>query len=194
MPADWESRYETGDTPWDKGAPHPALVDLLRESPVAGRVLVPGCGTGHDVRALAAAGAEVTGLDIAPRAVRAAQVFERVAGESYVVGDLFDLPEAMRGSFDCVWEHTCFCAIDPALRERYVEAVAGALKPGGNLLAVFYLDPGHASPDEGPPFAVSVAEVDRLFLGHFELVREWPPPATYPGREDRELMRSMRLR
>ena len=26
---------------------------------------------------------------------------------------------------------------------------------------VFYLDPGHSSPEEGPPFEVSVAELDR---------------------------------
>jgi SAM-dependent methyltransferase len=169
-------------------------VDFLSENRVDGRVLVPGCGFGHDVRALAAQGAEVVGLDIAPSAVEGARRFPRVADERYEVGDLFALPEPMRGAFDWVWEHTCFCAIDPARRADYVAAVHAALKPGGRLLAIFYLDPGNASPEEGPPFEVSVAELDRLFLPWFELEREWLPRRAYPGREGREWMRVLRRR
>jgi hypothetical protein len=70
-----------------------------------------------------------------------------------------------------------------------VEAVALALKPRGRLLAIFYLDPGNDSPDEGPPFEVSIAELDRLFAPRFELEREWLPTRAYPGREGREWLR-----
>ena len=194
MPTDWESKYQASDTPWDKGAPSPGLVDFLEEQPVSGRVLVPGCGLGHDVRALAAVAEEVVGLDIAPSAIEGARRFPRVGGERYELADLFDLPPPLRGYFDWVWEHTCFCAIDPALRAAYVAAVAGALRPGGHLLAVFYLDPGNDSPDEGPPFEVSIAELDRLFLPRFTLVREWLPARAYPGREGREWLRLLALR
>lgn len=192
MPTDWEAQYQKGETPWEKGAPSPGLVDFLVEQRVEGRVLVPGCGLGHDVRALAAQGAEVVGLDIAPSAVEAARATPAVGGERYELGNLFALPEPMRGAFDWVWEHTCFCAIDPSLRAAYVEAVHGALKPGGHLLAIFYLDPGNESPDEGPPFEVSLAELDRLFLPRFELLREWLPAHAYPGREGREWMRLLK--
>lgn len=185
----WEAQYQAGETPWDKGAPSPGLIDYLAENLVHGRVLVPGCGFGHDVRALAKTADEVVGLDIAPSAVEAARKFQRVGTERYEVADLFNLPAEMRGAFDWVWEHTCFCAIQPAQRPAYVEAVAGALKPGGHLLAIFYLDPGNSSPDEGPPFQVSIPELDRLFLPRFELVREWLPTRAYPGREGREWMR-----
>jgi SAM-dependent methyltransferase len=99
----------------------------------------------------------------------------------------------MRGAFDGVFEHTCFCAIDPSQRPAYVEAVASALKPGGQFLAIFYLDPGNDSPDEGPPFGVSIAELDRLFLPRFTLLREWLPQHAYPGREGREWLRLMTL-
>jgi SAM-dependent methyltransferase len=189
----WEEMYQKGDTPWEKGAPSPGLVDFLATEPVRGRVLVPGCGFGHDVRALAATAGEVVGLDLAESAVLAAQRFPKVAHERFVRGDLFDLPVELRGAFDWVFEHTCFCAIQPAQRAAYVEAVAGALKPGGRLVAVFYLDPGHDSPDEGPPFGVSLAELDRLFLPRFILEREWLPDHAYPGREGREWMRIMTL-
>jgi SAM-dependent methyltransferase len=193
MPTDWESHYQQGDTPWEKGGPSPGLVDFLAVEPVRGRVLVPGCGHGHDVRALAATADEVVGIDIAPSAITAASNVPPVDGERYELADLFALPPHLRGAFDWVWEHTCFCAIDPAQRPAYVEAVAGALKPGGKLLAIFYLDPGNDSPDEGPPFEVSIAELDRLFLPRFELIREWLPLRTYPGREGREWMRILAL-
>ena len=194
MPTDWEDRYRTGDMPWDKGAPSPGLVDLLTSEPVRGRVLVPGCGLGYDVRALAATADEVVGVDLAPSAVKGARAFPSVGGERYEVADLFALPPRLRGSFAWVWEHTCFCAIDRELRAAYVEAVAGTLRPGGHLLAVFYLDPGQDHPDDGPPFGVSLAALDALFAARFTLLREWLPQRAYPGREGREWMRVLALR
>ena len=32
MPTDWEAQYQKGETPWDKGAPSPGLVDFLAPS------------------------------------------------------------------------------------------------------------------------------------------------------------------
>ena len=189
MPTDWEERYDTGDTPWDKGAAHPALVEFLRREPVRGRVLVPGCGLGFDVRALAATADEVIGLDVAPSAVRGAKAHPAVGGESYILADLFALPAKLRASFDWVFEHTCFCAIDPARRADYVSAVASALRPGGHLLAIHYMNPQMDPGETGPPFGTTVAELDELFGLHFKLIREWLPASTYPGREGRELFR-----
>jgi methyl halide transferase len=192
MPTDWETLYQTGETRWDKGAPSPALLDFLETEPVRGCVLVPGCGLGHDVRALAAAADEVLGLDLAPSAVRLAEAFPRVGRERYELADLFALPSHLLGAFDWVWEHTCFCAIDPSQRAAYVDAVHSALRAGGHCLAIFYLDPGNDSPEDGPPFEVSLAELDRLFAPRFKLLREWLPEHGYPGREGREWMRLMR--
>src|SRR6201996_6760918 len=100
MSTDWESHYRQGDTPWEKGAPSPGLVDFLTEEPVRGRVLVPGCGFGHDVRALAATAEEVVGLDIAASAVEGARKIPAGGVEKYVLGNLFDLPAEFRGAFD----------------------------------------------------------------------------------------------
>ena len=80
------------------------------------------------------------------------------------------------------------------MRPAYVEAVSGALAPGGRLLAIFYLNPDQDHPDDGPPFGVAIEELDRLFLPRFELVREWLPEHAYPGREGREWMRVFSLR
>ena len=189
---DWEAHWQTGDTPWEKGAPSPPLLDWLTKDQISGRVFVPGCGSGHDVRAIAAAGAEPLGIDLSPTAIGRAQDFPRAGAEHYRVANLFAMPPELVGAFDWVFEHTCFCAIDPSRRSDYAAAVSAALKPQGRLLAVFYLDPG--GDREGPPFGVSREELDRLFGPHFETLDDYVPTVSYPGREGRELVRVLRRR
>ncbi len=189
---DWDERYRAGDTPWEKGAAHPAVVEWLRDHPVSGRVLVPGCGLGHDVRAFAAAGATVTGLDVSSAAVDAARRIPAAGAETYAVGDFFAPPAAWMGTFDGLVEHTCFCAIDPMRRGDYARAAASLLRPGGWMLAVFFLDPDHD--EDGPPFGCTREEIDRLFRADFALAAERFPIPTYPGRERREMLRLWRRR
>ena len=78
----WENRYQTQDMPWEKGAPSPGLVDFLAAHPELprGTVCVPGCGTGHDVRAWAQAGFDAYGFDIAPSGIRLANEKTAAAG------------------------------------------------------------------------------------------------------------------
>ena len=146
-------------------------------NPLKGHVLVPGCGRGHDVRAIAAAGAdEVIGLDLAPSAFAGA---ETLPNTRFVLGDLFALPADFTATFDAVFEHTCFCAIPRERRDDYVQAVAKALKPGGLLLALFYLTPrDNPDPTLGPPFNASLEELDARFAEHFTLLRSETPVPT----------------
>jgi hypothetical protein len=85
--------------------------------------------------------------------------------------------------FDWLFEHTLFCAIDPADREAYVRAVKRWLKPGGQYLAVNYLIPDK----DGPPFGTTRRELWRRFSKDFELLKEWVP-RSYPNRKGLELM------
>jgi SAM-dependent methyltransferase len=189
---EWEERYRQGDTPWEKGSAHPALLDWLETNLIAGRVLVPGCGLGHDVRVLAKAGADVVGLDVARLAIAAARTFPRQGNETYLQGDLFD-PGAVRDEFDWVFEHTCFCAIPPDRREDYVRRVGELLKLGGHLLAIFFLNPEHDESDAGgPPFGCGLDELDALFSPRFQLVAQFENLATFPSREGREALRLLR--
>jgi len=196
----WEERYRTGDTPWEKGAPAPPLLEwIARRGPLHGNILVPGCGSGHDVRAISAASqaAQVIGMDIAPSALDQARRFSIAGRETYQLADLFDLSAVLIGRFEWVFEHTCFCAIDPRQRPDYVRAVMRALLPKGFLLAIFYLnpwDPGEAPEEGGPPFGVTREELDQLFAAHFDLAEELSPSAAFPGREGREIIRLLRKR
>jgi cyclopropane fatty-acyl-phospholipid synthase-like methyltransferase len=185
MKNDWEARYQTHDMPWEKGEPSPGLVDFLAAHArlPRGAVLVPGCGTGHDVRAWAAAGFAATGCDIAPSAIRLAREKTAAAGLSaqFILGDF--LADAATGWYDWIFEHTLFCAIDPARRDDYVRAVRGRLKTGGSYLAVNYLIPD----TDGPPFGTKREELMDRFSPHFDLQSEWVP-RSYPNRTGLELM------
>jgi thiopurine S-methyltransferase len=162
----WDQRYLDGTDRWELGAPAPPLARFLKEQAQApqppGRVLVPGCGRGHEAALLASLGFEVVGLDFSAEAVREAR---RLHGEqagrlTWVQADLLDaeaLDAAGLGSASCdgVLEHTCYCAIDPALRQAYRSTVARLLQPEGWLLGLFWC---HRRPG-GPPYG---SDADQL--------------------------------
>ena len=181
----WEERYQTGDMPWEKGAPSPGLVDFLDQNPdlPKGTVLVPGCGTGHDVRAWQRAGFTPTGCDLAPSAIRIATRRNEEAGlpASYLLGDFLSDPPPH--TFDWLFEHTLYCAINMDRRDNYLQACLRWIKPGGNYLAVNYFIPDR----DGPPFGTDRDEIWQRFSPHFELVKEWVP-RSYPNRTGLERM------
>ncbi len=188
---DWENRYRAGDMPWEKGEAAPPLQEVIKKLAVsdwgAGPILVPGCGLGHDVRALAELGLSVLGVDVSETAVERAERFPKVGQERYELGD-FLTPEWQVGrTFSGWWEHTCFCAIDPTQRSNYAKAAAACLVEGGLLAGVFFINPYDPGDDRtGPPHAVTVEEVEQWFSPWFERVDSWVPTTSYPGREGRE--------
>ena len=155
----WDQRYREGSDRWELGAPAPPLQRFLAEHGQAplppGRVLVPGCGRGHEAALLAALGFDVVGLDFSGEAIREAR---RCHGEAigrlrWLQADLLDSAALERlglgaGSCDGVLEHTCYCAIDPGLRPAYRQSVLRLLKPQGWLLGLFWC---HGRPG-GPPY------------------------------------------
>jgi len=181
----WEERYQAQDMPWEKGEASPGLVDFLATHAglKRGAVCVPGCGTGHDVRAWAGAGFDAFGYDIAPSAIQLAKERTAAAGLKARFGLDDFLKDPPPFLFDWIFEHTLFCAIDPRDREDYVCAVLRWLKPDGNYLAVNYLIPD----ETGPPFGTTREELMKRFLPQFELLSEWVP-RSYSNRTGLELM------
>jgi SAM-dependent methyltransferase len=149
-------------------------------------VLIPGPGSGHDVRFFAELGAQVTGLDIAPAAVEAARERNPHPDAEYHVGDILAPEAKWHGRFDWVIEHTCLCAMDPVHWESYARSIPLLLKPGGHYLALFYRNPHD---DEGPPFRIDEATIERLFAPTFSLLRSWVPGQAYGSRTGREELR-----
>ena len=181
----WENRYQAQDMTWEKGAPSPGLVDFLAAHPELrrGTVCVPGCGTGNDVRALAAAGFDAYGFDFAPSAIALAEEKTRASG----LKATFQLADFLHGEppqkFDWLFEHTLFCAIQPTERDAYVQAVLRWLKPNAQYLAVNYM----LCEPNSPPWPVDREEIMTRFTPHFELAGEWEP-RSFANREGRERM------
>ncbi len=184
----WDQAYQENFTPWDKGVPSPPLAEWLARNKIAGRVLVPGCGVGHDVAHLVSLGLDAHGLDIAPTAIERAKAHYPPLAGRFVLGDLFEY----RDQFDAIVEHTCLCALPPEWRTRYRDAVAALLKPGGLLVGVFFINPEMDPGETGPPFGISTDDLSALFGEHFELIETYVPETAFPGRDGRECVRVMR--
>lgn len=161
----WDHLYSDDNAGWELGRATPPLVEYFNMYTPAGlRTLVIGCGRGHEARMLARLGAQVTAIDLSPRAIAAARSLDDPTVENieYRVADLF-APTSER--YELIVEHTCFCAIDPGRRDEYVERTADALVPGGALVGLFYAH-GRGG---GPPHTTSADELRRRFARRYEL-------------------------
>ncbi len=186
----WNERYLEGHFPWDLGGAAPSLVHLAEAGelpfPEGGRVLVPGCGRGHDVLFLASLGYEAIGLDLAPKALEFGRSEAKNRGlpqARFVEGDFFDPPEELLGSCDGLYELTCFCAIEPGERDRFAQSSARVLKEGGLLLSLLF---PIEEREGGPPYAVEVPDLVRRHEAQgFSLLRDWEPEGAHPARAGR---------
>lgn len=184
-PAFWNTRYENSRTPWDLGGVPAALTRHLAAHPGHGaRVLIPGCGSGYEVRAFAEAGYDVTAVDFSPPAVERARalVGPRLA-DTVIEGDFFK-HEFAGAPFDLVYERTFLCALPPDRWREIVRRTAVLLKPGGTLVGIYFF----GEKDDGPPFGLEAQEPATLFDAEFLLVDDRPIPAAeslplFAGRE-----------
>jgi SAM-dependent methyltransferase len=137
----WNKIYKEEDNPgWNLGEPAEALKDMLPRLKISkSRVLVLGCGDGHDAAFFAQAGHIVTAVDFAPLAIeRAKKLYGDLANLKFVQADVFNLPKDFDQAFDVVFEHTCYCAINPAKRQDLVKVWNRVLIRGGHLMGVFF--------------------------------------------------------
>lgn len=157
---DWEQRYQQGDTGWDRGSTSPAMHTWLERGALTPcRMLIPGCGRGHEVVDLAQLGYDVTGVDIAPSATTHLQqkLLDANVSATVVCGDLFDYQ--MNTPFDAIYEQTCLCAIQPRQRSAYEKQLRYWLRSGGMLFALFM----QTGSEGGPPFHCDLQEMRQLF-------------------------------
>jgi methyl halide transferase len=178
----WQQRFAQRQTPWDRGAPGPQLQRWVGDGTlVAGqRVAVPGCGSGHDVLALAQAGCQVTGLDYAPAAVALTQQRLAGAGVSATVLQADVLAWQPPVPLDAVYEQTCWCALHPDHWVAYAAQLHAWLRPGGALLLLAMQcrrDGAAEGRVEGPPYHMDIHAVRALLPA---MDWQWPAPP-YPA-------------
>ena len=124
-------------------------------------VLDAGCGEGFLSRILAARGAHVTGMDIAPRLIEIARARDPEGRITYTVANLSEPQSAYRERFDLIASHLVLN--DVFDYQGFLTTLGTMAKPGGRLVIVFnnpysyvvrkhtsnYFDSGSAFPYRG---------------------------------------------
>jgi len=195
----WEGMWNKGLNPGQgfdaakasgafKSALETRLVDVKDK-----KCFVPGCGRGYDVFELVQHGAlSVTGLEIAPSAITAANDYLQQSGvDPYrgkvIEGDFFD-STVTTPEYDVGYDYTFFCALHPSMREDWAKAWARHIKPDGELVTLIF--PVEAEPrDSGPPFCVhpdaySAVLTANGFLNTY--LEKIPDEKSHAGREGKE--------
>ena len=177
-PEFWHERWTRGEIGFhqhDFNAHMQAFVDRLGVRQGA-HVLVPLCGKSRDMIWLLQRGFRVTGVEISPRAVRDffaenrmnPAVIDIPGGQRYEVpgltifqADFFDTELPGAPTVEAVYDRAALVALPAQMRKRYATRLIGLIEPGVRSLLVTLDYP--QSEMRGPPFAVTLEEVDTLF-------------------------------
>jgi len=173
---DWAAHYAAADTPWDLGGAHPELSQRLSDGTLAppragARVLVPGCGHGHDALALARRGWHVTAVDLVADLEETLRRELSRRGGRFLRSDALTVEAGPEGLFDLVWDHTFFCALPPTLRRAWGARAAALAAPDSRYVALVF-PCGKAASDGGPPFGMTTEDVALALGSAFELEDE----------------------
>ena len=178
----WDTRFRGGVTPWDAAGVPPRLIDWLDGKKTSLKVLIPGCGSGYEVRAFAEAGHDVLAIDFSDAALEAARVQLGKLASRVRKADFFSLEE---GPFDVVYERAFLCALPRRMWPQWAEQVAELVRPGGELAGFFYFDDN----EKGPPFGVAPHALTALLEDRFTLKQQTaiPPDQSIPVFKGKEV-------
>ena len=180
--ARWEGMWSAGLKPgdaFDAARVEPALAsaialdDASKLDPPLGMsrasemtALVPGCGRGYAVAALAKLDRfkHATGLEISSTAQKACEDYLKQEGvqskASVVVADFFTHETQYNLVYDC----TFLCAIPPSMRESWADQMSKIVAPGGELFQIVFPINESRDANVGPPFALSKSLVEGLLV------------------------------
>ena len=170
QPDFWDTRYRGGTTPWDAGGVPTALLAWLEKHGSRMRILVPGCGSGYEVRAFAERGHDVLGIDFSDAALENARRKLGALADRVRKADFFQLAEA---PFELVYERTFLCALPRRRWPDWAARIPRLVRPGGRLAGFFYLNDN----ERGPPFGISAGQLHELLDGFFILQENQAVPA-----------------
>lgn len=188
LPDFWDQRYEGNVTPWDAGRVPDALRAHRRDFPQGARVLVPGCGSAHELYYLLENGFDALAIDFSPPAVERAKRNVGCFADRIVLADFFDFDHG--SGFDIVYERAFLCALPRKMWPAYAQRTAQVLRPNGTISGFFFFD---GNP-KGPPFGTSDAELHTLLDPHFERVEDEAVSDSIPVFQGRERWQVWRKR
>ncbi len=164
----WSSIYQTETPRWELNEPAEGLKDMLpRLKLPKSKVLVLGCGSGNDAAFFAEHGHVVTAVDISPEEIqRGKEKYSKLSNIHWIESDLFKLGSEHFQNYDLIFEHTCYCAVDPKRREELVQLWKRFLAPGGFLLGIFFA----MERKEKPPFGATEWEIRERLKKSFQFL------------------------
>jgi hypothetical protein len=176
LPGFWTSRYASEETPWDFHGVPLAIKTFLNAAPRApSNVLVPGCGSGYEVKAFQDAGLNVTAIDFAPLAIKRTRSLAGSTGVTILLADFFTHDFPLR-YFDIVYERTFLCSLPPSRWRSYSERMAALLKTNGRLIGIFL----YGDESDPPPYPLTAARAHELFAENFQLIHDEPVSDSLP--------------
>ena len=176
----WNERFDKAFTPWDRAGVPRQLQEFVQAAPAPMATLVPGCGAGHEVGYLAAAGWDVCGIDFSPAAVAAARAVLGPFADRVQVADFFAWQPST--PLQMIYERAFLCALPRELWPEIIARHAWLLPSGGLLAGFFFFDTG----SKGPPFGADPALLQELFMPYFECIDDRPVAdsvSVFAGRE-----------
>lgn len=186
----WTERYDTGKDGWDIGyisTPIKEYIDQLTNKDI--KILIPGAGNSHEAEYIHNQGFKklyVCDLSTAPLANLKKRVPD-FPQDHLIHGNFFEIQD----QFDLVLEQTFFCALNPSLREDYIQQMSKIIKPAGNLAGLLF---GKDFEREGPPFGGVIEDYKALFSEKFDIRVLAPCTNSIESRMGSELFINMRLR
>ena len=184
----WEKAYQSKDVGWDLGMPTPVFKKWIKKYKNKLSVCILGAGNGWDAIHIAKQGHLVTAVDFAKSAISNIENSAKKHKISLITHhmNIFNLSNLYSNHFDVVLEYTCFCAIHPSDRRKYLEVVKHILKPKGELVGLLFpLDKN--SDEEGPPFAVELQSTIILISKYLNFVKQEYSPLSIKSRLGREV-------
>jgi len=180
----WKQRWENNETGFHLDEVNPLLPRFWSQLhiPENSQVFVPLCGKSLDLLWLREQGHEVCGVELSPLALQqffseqgwvpeihrsgAFEIWE-TKGIRLFCGDFFDLTSELLGQPSVVYDRASMIALTPVMRSdyaRHLQSLAPAFAP--RLLVTLDYEQAQI---EGPPFAVSEAEVQALYSPVFQI-------------------------
>ena len=161
----WEKKYSNDETGWDIGyasTPLTNYFDQLTNKDL--KILIPGGGNSYEAEYLFENGFKnVFVIDIALQPL--ANLKKRFPDfpENHLIQDDFFNHDI---HYDLIVEQTFFCALNPSLRENYVDKMHSLLNKNGKLVGLLF---DFELTEEGPPFGGDLIEYIQLFYSKFEI-------------------------
>jgi len=180
----WLERWHKQETGFHENDVNAYLAAFWQELklPRGSAVFVPLCGKSVDMIWLREQGHPVYGVELSALAAQAffkengcsakvvsAGKFERYEADGIRIdcGDFFDLSKAELINVKGVYDRAAMIALPPVMRKRYVQHLASIL-PAATQILMITLDYPQTEM-QGPPFAVSPAEVEALYREYAEV-------------------------